>query len=51
MMEKAFEGAIILLIVLPISFMAIVAILSALLVLSTIPKRDLREHSRRHRDL
>ena len=39
-MENAFEGAIILLIVLPMCFLAIVAILSAFLVLSTIPKRN-----------
>lgn len=39
-MEHAFEGAIILLLVLSMSFLAIVAVLSAFLVLSSIPKRD-----------
>lgn len=39
-MEHAFHSAIILLIVLPMCFLAIVAIFSAVLVLATIPKRD-----------
>jgi hypothetical protein len=39
-MENVFEGAIILLIGLAMSFLAVVAIFSAVLVLSTIPKRD-----------
>ena len=39
-MENAFDGAIILIIVLSMSFLAIVAIFSAFLVISTIPKRD-----------
>lgn len=38
-MENAFDGAMILLIVLPMCFLAVVAILSAVLVFSTIPKR------------
>lgn len=39
-MENVFEGAIIVLIGLGMSFLAVVAILSAVLILSTIPKRD-----------
>lgn len=39
-MENVFEGAIIVLIGLGISFLAFVVIFSAVLVLATIPKRD-----------
>lgn len=39
-MEHAFEGGVIVLIVLSMSFLAIVALFSAFLILSTIPKRD-----------
>lgn len=48
-MEHAFEGAIIMLVVLPMCFLGVVAIISAMLVLSTIPKRDLRKHSQKPR--
>ena len=49
-MENAFKYGAIALIVIPMLLMIVVAIFSAVLVLATIPKRDLREHSRRHRD-
>ena len=39
-MENALDGAIVLIIILSMSFLAIVAVFSAFLVLSTIPKRD-----------
>ena len=39
-MENALDGVIILIIVLSMSLLAIIAIFSAFLVLSTIPKRD-----------
>lgn len=50
-MENSLEGAVIFLIVLPMLLMAVVAGISAILVISDIPvrNRDLRKHSQKHR--